>query len=77
MELQSPDNNGFKRLTTGALKNRFDCKQSHSVQGIKVKTKSFLIETDSLKGNKEFEELLGYLNTIVTGQKKGASGIEK
>ena len=77
LELQSPDNNGFKRLTTGALKNRFDCKQSHSVQGIKVKTKSFLIETDSLKGNKEFEELLGYLNTVVTGQKKGASGIEK
>lgn len=77
LELQSPKENGFKSLTTNVLKNRFSCKQTHSVQGIKYKTKNILMEVDSFKDNSEFEEIMGYINTSLDKQIKGASGSEK
>lgn len=36
-----------------------------------------LTEVDSFKGNKDFEDILGYINTDESKQKKGASGGEK
>lgn len=77
LELQSSKENGFKPLTTNILKNRFRCKQTHSVQGIKYKTKNILMEVDSFKDNSEFKEILGYINTPVNKQLKGANGNAK
>ena len=36
-----------------------------------------LMDVDSFAGNDEFEELLGYINTVVDEQKKGVSGSVK
>lgn len=77
LELQSPKENGFKQLTTNILKNRFHCKQTHSIQGIKFKTKNILMEIDSFKDNSEFEEIMGYINTSENKQIKGVKGSEK
>ena len=77
LELQSPKENGFKQLTTNILKNRFRCKQTHSIQGIKFKTKNILMEVDSFKDNSEFEEIMGYINTSENKQIKGVKGSEK
>lgn len=77
LELQSSKENGFKQLTTNILKNRFHCKQTHSIQGIKFKTKNILMEVDSFKDNSEFEEIMGYINTSENKQIKGVKGSEK
>lgn len=77
LELQSPKENGFKQLTTNILKNRFHCKQTHSIQGIKFKTKNILMEVDSFKDNSEFKEIMGYINTSENKQIKGVKGSEK
>lgn len=77
LELQSPKQNGFKPLTTNTLKNRFYCKQTHSVQGIRYKAKNILMEVDSFKDNEEFEEIMGYINTSPNMQMKGVDGSEK
>ena len=77
LELQSAKENGFKQLTTDILKHRFKCKQTHSIQGMKFKTKNILMEVDSFKDNEEFEEIMGYINTQKGNQLKGVSGYEK
>ena len=77
LELQSSKENGFKQLTTNILKNRFHCKQTHSIQGIKFKTKNILMEVDSFKDNSEFKEIMGYINTSENKQIKGVKGSEK
>ena len=51
--------NGFQKLDQNALERRFDCKKTY--HGKKVS--SILIDCRSLNGNKDFEKLLGYLNT--------------
>ena len=77
LELQSLKENGFKPLTTDVLRNRFHCKQTHSVQGIKLKTKNILMEVDSFKDNSEFEKIMGYINTSANKQIQGVGGSEK
>ena len=77
LELQDPKHNGFKALTTGVLKKRFCCKKSHSSYGVKIEKSNILIETSTLKGNDEFEQILGYINTAETLQKKGVVGHAK
>ena len=62
LELQMPNNNGFKPLDIQALQNRFGCQHSYTLGGQKRKVENVLIDTESLKGNKEFEKILGYLN---------------
>ncbi|MEG1880443.1 MAG: hypothetical protein RR145_03895 [Oscillospiraceae bacterium] len=74
LELQDKKDNGFKKLTKAVLKSRFGCKKSHKTHGEKYEAKSILIDTNSLKGNKEFENILGYINTAKTKQKKGVGG---
>ena len=77
LELQDAFNNGYQILTDGVLKNRFGCQKSHTVYGIKLKPKNVIIEIDSLKDNKEFEEILGYINTNEIDQAKGYDGYAK
>lgn len=77
LELQDAFNNGYQILTDGILKNRFGCQKSHTVYGIKLKPKNVIIEIDSLKDNKEFEEILGYINTNEIDQVKGYDGYAK
>lgn len=78
LELQKqPTENGFKKLTRDVLKNRFSCKKSHSSYGLKTTASSILIETETLAKNKEFKEILEYINTDTTKQKKGAKGFAK
>lgn len=77
LELQDKANNGFKQFTTQTLKNRFGCKQSHTIQGHKAKARSLLIDIDEFSNKNEFKEILGYINTSVNKQMKGASGNAK
>ena len=77
LELQSATNNGFKHLGKEELKNRFGCKKSHSIHGHKLECSNILIDRESLGNSSEFKELLKYLNTNKTNQKKGASGSVK
>lgn len=79
LELQSSEKNGWKSLTkngrgkiANVLHERFKTakldKYRHSV---------YLAEVDSFKDNKDFEKVLGYLNTATDKQLKGALGREK
>lgn len=77
LELQDSKHNGFKALTTRALKKRFSCKKSHSSYGVKLEQTNVLIDASSLNNNEEFKRILGYINTAETLQKKGAGGYVK
>lgn len=74
LELQSAKENGFKRLTTSVLKERFGCRKSHSIHGVRLDGSSVLIDAESLLKNKEFSKILGYINTSAGKQMKGAGG---
>lgn len=74
LELQSKNSNGFKPLTNMALKQRFGAKQTHSMSGRKYDTKDCIIDINLLKNEAGFRKLLGYINTSVGGQNKGALG---
>lgn len=77
LELQSPTDNGFKPLTKEVLKKRFGCKKSHIILGSKTQMSNQLIECKSLSESSEFQKLLGYINTSIRNQKKGANGCVK
>nr|DAS75252.1 MAG TPA: hypothetical protein [Caudoviricetes sp.] len=77
LELQTEDNNGFKKLTDSELKTRFICKKSHTVLGMKYEATSILIDVDSLIESDEFNKILGFLNTEQGNQKKGVGGYAK
>ena len=79
LELQSPTlggeyGNGWHTLDDAALRWRFSCKRSHSTYGMKFELKNILIDIDSLNGNAEFEQILGYINTAADKQRKGVAG---
>ena len=77
LELQSETENGFKKLDSSVLKNRFGCQTSYSVGGIKFEKSNVLIEVDSCKNSEEFKNLLGYINTAKDKQNKGEGGYAK
>lgn len=77
LELQSATENGFKHLNMNVLKDRFGCRKAHRVGGTTVELQSVLIDIDTLKGNEEFKQLLGFINTAEDKQVKGAGGYEK
>ena len=77
LELQSATNSGWHNFEKNTLKDRFGCKRSRTVYGTKLEQLSYTIEVDSLYNNKEFNNLLGYINTAVGDQKKGALGSVK
>lgn len=77
LELQDKADNGFKQFTTQTLRKRFGCKQTHTIQGHKAKARSLLIDVDEFTNKDEFKEVLGYINTPVNKQLKGANGNAK
>lgn len=74
MELQDPYYNGYKRLTNNTLKERFKCKKTHSTYGVELGIDNVLIDIETLYDNEEFNNILGYINTAESKQKKGVSG---
>lgn len=77
LELQSATDNGYKRLSTRKLKERFGCQHSHTIYGNRLSVDSFLVDLGGFKNNRGFQEVLGYLNTAQNNQKKGIEGYEK
>ncbi len=87
LELQSSNekNNGwtnFKNdrfgIMSETLKERFGCRSTpRRLDGDYMPSPVVAIEVDSFKGNKEFKELMGYINTSTSDEKKGESGHEK
>lgn len=86
LELQSSHANGWMPFESGrrtmaeTLHNRFGCRKTvdKSKWSGKVYEKTAtLTEVDSYKGNENFRDILGYINTAPDKQKKGASGHEK
>lgn len=80
LELQSKYQNGwmpFERYGSMAttLNKRFGCRKTvdKSVGYVWERT-VILMDVDSFKDNEEFEQLLGYINTAVDKQRKGALG---
>lgn len=70
LELQHPSNgNGWHDLDDYVLMNRFGASPNHTVP-----FSSHLIEVDSLAHNQEFLNILGYINTAESEQRKGVSG---
>ena len=82
LELQSARENGWKDFTTygditKTLQKRFGCTKSRTMYGTKLQQHSFMIDPESLYESDEFRDILGYINTAETAQKKGASGSVK
>lgn len=82
LELQSSTENGwtdFAKYGTiiKTLRSRFGCSSSRSFMGMKMPQHSFLIDIESLYNSDEFRDILGYINTDPSAQKKGASGSVK
>lgn len=77
LELQSAIKNGFELFGKNTLRNRFGAKKSSTIRGTKLKQTTVLIDTDTLCESAEFRELLGYINTAETTQKKGVKGFAK
>ena len=70
LELQHPSNgNGWHNLNDYMLRQRFGCKDSRSYE-----CSSYLMDVDSLANSSEFRNLLGYINTASSSQKKGVYG---
>ena len=69
LELQHPTDNGWHILNDTVLLSRFGCSQSNTVA-----YPNFLIDIESLANNEEFLEILGYLNTAESEQRKGENG---
>lgn len=77
LELQSAKYNGFKTFDMNVLKNRFGCQKSYRRAGMTIAPPSMLIDIDTLKDNKEFNQILGFINTAKEKQLKGVEGHEK
>lgn len=80
LELQSKYQNGwmpFERYGSMAttLNKRFGCRKTVDKSfGYAWERTVILMDVDSFKDNEEFEQLLGYINTAVDKQRKGALG---
>ena len=80
LELQAnrDTDNGWNYLTSERLKNRFKCQKTHTVlHGRKYTVKSVLIESESLGESREFQNIVGYINTDEDKQLKGKGGNAK
>lgn len=80
LELQSAVENGWKNFNGNpryTLNERFGETKSHKTIFGTIKDDSFMIDVDSFAGCKEFQDVLGYLNTAKSEQQKGIEGHEK
>lgn len=62
--------------TEATLRGRFKAKKSHTSYGLRLKAYTILIDGETLTGD-EYRDLMGYINTDVNKQQKGASGSVK
>ncbi len=69
LELQHPTKNGWHYLDDYELLKRFGCERS-----LMFDSPNYLIDVSTLRGNREFLDLLGYLNTPESEQHKGVNG---
>ena len=76
LELQSRyrENNTWHALDDLSLKRRFHAQRSHTSYGMKYEVSGELIPVDNLKDSEEFMDILTYINTPESKQKKGMSG---
>ena len=82
LELQSKNQNGwipFNNERYGSIQNtlfkRFGCRKTvDKSYGLVWERNIVLMRVDSFKDNPDFEQILGYINTAVGSQKKGAMG---
>ena len=80
LELQSKKQNGWMPFdkygsTAATLNKRFGCRKTVDKAFGRVWEKPVVVmDVESFNGNKEFEQLLGYINTALDGQKKGVLG---
>lgn len=79
LELQSNKYNGWKLFDNETLYRRFGCRKTPKKirignEYITLDSSVVLLEVDSFKNNQEFKEILGYINTNVDSQMKGATG---
>lgn len=76
LEMQSryDRKNGFHELTAKTLKERFSVKKSRTSYGTKLPQSGTLIDIAKLKDSAKFRELLGFINTPPSRQKKGKLG---
>lgn len=83
LELQTQAENGWQSFSKyGSIKRtlnkRFGCTLgARKRYGTELTSDVILASTDDLKGSKEFESILGYLNTAADQQHKGARGFAK
>ena len=77
MQSASQNHNTWHILNDDILKRRFGCKKSHTLNRQKIKASSILIDIESLGKNKEFIELMKYINTSEEAQIKGFGGWAK
>lgn len=77
LELQSMYSNGWHPLNDAVLKNRFGVKKSRTIYGTKLDFSDCIIDIELLKKNAGFRDLLGYINTKESEQRKGTGGTIK
>ena len=77
LELQTVSNNGWHLLDNSVLKDRFGCCKTHKLGRDKFQVPSYMADVESFKDNREFREILGYINTQTDMQQKGVGGYAK
>ena len=78
LEMQSSyRKNTWYALSDSELKRRFGAQKSHTMYGEKFECSEALIDIESLRGNKAFEEILQFINTATGEQMKGVGGGER
>lgn len=70
LELQHPSSgNGWHTLDDNTLTNRFGCYSARMFE-----TSSFLMDVESMSNSQELRNILGFINTADSSQRKGAYG---
>lgn len=70
LELQHPSNgNGWHVLDDSTLTTRFGCFHSRFFE-----TQNFLMDVESMSNSQELRNILGFINTSNSNQRKGVSG---
>lgn len=83
LELQSKKQNGWMPFDkygsiAATLNKRFGCRKTVDKAFGRIFEKPVVVmDVESFSGNKEFEQLLGYINTALDSQMKGALGYVK
>lgn len=69
--------NTWYALNDHELRYRFGCQKSHTSYGMKLEVSDTIFDISKVKGNPQFEEVLQYVNTAESAQRKGIGGGEK